>query len=156
MSASNPFAPTFGSAPPVMAGRGDILDTIHEALITGTTHPDYTAIFIGVRGAGKTVMLNAAEDVARELGWMTISEDASRPGLIARIERAAVRHIRMLAGPPKRRIRSVQAFSLGADFGDAPPPDAAGSLREALSELGDLLASEGAGRQRRRHGCRAW
>ncbi|WP_423919933.1 ATP-binding protein [Candidatus Poriferisodalis sp.] len=145
MNAPNPFAPTFGSVPPVMAGRDDILDTIYEALVTGTTHPDYTTIFFGVRGAGKTVMLNAAEDVAREQGWLTISEDASRSGLIARIERAAIRHIRTLAGPPKRRVRSVQAFSLGADFGDAPPPDAAESLREALSELGDLLAGEGTG-----------
>ncbi len=145
MNGSNPFAPTFGSAPPVMAGRGDILDTIHEALITGTTHPDYTTIFFGVRGAGKTVMLNAAEDVAREQGWLTISEDASRSGMIARIERAAIRHIHALTGPPKRRVRSVQAFSLGADVGDAPPPDAAESLREALSDLGDLLANEAAG-----------
>lgn len=141
----NPFAPTFGSAPPVMAGRTDILDTIHEALVTGTTHPDYTAIFFGVRGAGKTVMLNAVEDVAREQGWLTISEDSSRSGLIARIERRALRHIRALTGPPRRRVRSVQAFSFGADFGDAPPPDAAESLREALSELGDLLSDEGTG-----------
>lgn len=145
MNAPNPFAPTFGSVPPVMAGRDDILDAIREALITGTTHPDYTSIFIGVRGAGKTVMLNAVEDVAHEQGWLTISEDASRSGLIARIERAATRHIRQLAGPPKRRVRSVQAFSLGADFGDVPPPDAAESLREVLSQLGDLLAGEGTG-----------
>lgn len=145
MNAPNPFAPTFGSVPPVMAGRDDSLDAIREALLTGTTHPDYTSIFFGVRGAGKTVMLNAVEDVAREQGWLTITEDASRSGLIARIERSAIRHIRALSGPPQRRVRSVQAFSLGADFGDAPPPDAAESLREALSQLGDLLAGEGTG-----------
>ena len=145
MAAPNPFAPTFGSVPPVMAGRDDIVDAIREALVTGTTHPDYTTIFFGVRGAGKTVMLNAAEDVAHEQGWLTISEDASRAGLTARLERAAIRHIRELTAPPKRRVRSVQAFGIGAELGDAPPPDAAESLREALSELGDLLAGKGIG-----------
>ena len=145
MNARNPFAPTFGSVPPVMAGRSDSLDAVREALLTGTTHPDYTTLFFGVRGAGKTVMLNAVEDVAQSQGWLTISEDASRPGLIERIQRAALRHIRELAGRPRRSVRSLQAFGLGAELADAPPPDAAESLREALSELGDLLAEEGTG-----------
>ena len=43
--------------------RDAILDSVGDALATGPTHPDYTALFIGVRGAGKTVMLNAVEDL---------------------------------------------------------------------------------------------
>jgi len=65
LAANNPFAPTFGATPPVLAGRDDILDDIDDALDTGPTHPDYTTLFVGVRGAGKTVMLNAVEDLAR-------------------------------------------------------------------------------------------
>ena len=141
----NPFAPTFGRTPPVIAGRDDILDTVLEALTTGTNHPDYTSIFFGVRGAGKTVLLNAVEDIAREQGWLTISEDASRGGLVARIERSASLHLRNLTEPPKRRVRGVRAIGLGLDLDEPPAPDAAESLREVLTELGDVLADGGTG-----------
>ena len=50
MARSNPFSPTFGAPPPVIAGRDDILDAISDALETGPTHPDYTSLFLGVRG----------------------------------------------------------------------------------------------------------
>ena len=141
----NPFAPTFGRTPPVIAGRDDILNTIAEALATGTNHPDYTSIFFGVRGAGKTVLLNAVEDIAREQGWLTISEDASRAGLVSRIERAALLHLRTLAGSPKRRVRGVQAAGLGLELEDAPSLGESEGLREVLTRLGDLLAERGTG-----------
>lgn len=141
----NPFAPTFGRTPPVIAGRDDILNTISEALATGTNHPDYTSIFFGVRGAGKTVLLNAVEDIAREQGWLTISEDASRAGLVSRIERAALLHLRTLAGSPKRRVRGVQAAGLGLELEDAPSLGESEGLREVLTRLGDLLAERGTG-----------
>ena len=64
MGARNPFSPSFGTSPPVLAGRDAIFDSVGDAHATGPTHPDYTALFIGVRGAGKTVMLNAVEDLA--------------------------------------------------------------------------------------------
>ena len=45
----NPFSPSFGASPPVLAGRDAILDSVGDALSAGPTHPDYTALFIGVR-----------------------------------------------------------------------------------------------------------
>jgi len=56
LARDNPFSPTFGASPPVLAGRDDILDDVDDALATGPTHPDYTTLFTGVRGAGKTVL----------------------------------------------------------------------------------------------------
>ena len=47
----------------------DILDAISDAFATGT-------LFLGVRGAGKTVMLNAVEYLARARGWLTVSIEA--------------------------------------------------------------------------------
>lgn len=91
MAGHNPFSPTFGAPPPVIAGRGGILDAIGDAFETGPTHPDYTALFVGVRGAGKTVLLDAVQDMARSRGWVTISEDASPAGLLGRLTRAAAR-----------------------------------------------------------------
>ena len=73
----NPFSPTFGASPPVLAGRDHIIEDIGDALATGPTHPDYTALLIGVRGSGKTVMLNAVEDLARSHGWLVLADNAA-------------------------------------------------------------------------------
>jgi len=94
MATKNPFSPTFGASPPVLAGRNDILDDIGDAFETGPTHPDYTVLFIGVRGSGKTVMLNATEELARVRGWLTLSDNASPTGLLGRLAVAAGDHDR--------------------------------------------------------------
>lgn len=150
MAGQNPFSPTFGAPPPVIAGRGDILDAIGDALETGPTHPDYTALFLGVRGAGKTVMLDAVADLARSRGWLTISDDASPPGLMGRLTRASVRLMDSLEGGPGRRIKSLAGAGFGIEFeqtagSEDALSDAGEELRVTLSALGDALASRGTG-----------
>ena len=86
MAGNNPFSPTFGTSPPVLAGRDDILESLDEAFETGPTHPDYTVLLSGVRGTGKTAILNAAEDMVREQGWLMIAEQGSPSGLTERAE----------------------------------------------------------------------
>ncbi len=76
----NPFTPAFGTSPPVLAGRDDILADWDNALETGPHHPDYTLLLLGMRGAGKTAMLNALEELARNQGWITISRGCRLPG----------------------------------------------------------------------------
>lgn len=151
----NPFSPTFGVSPPVIAGRDDILDAISDALATGPSHPDYTTLFLGVRGAGKTVMLNAVEDLARARGWLVISEDALSAGLLGRVARAAAQLLSELDTNPdkritSRRIKSVTAAGVGVEFEQASEPDNAGfgtaeDLRSVLSKLGDILSNTGSG-----------
>ena len=146
MKARNPFSPSFGTSPPVLAGRDDILDSVGDAFAAGPTHPDYTALFIGVRGAGKTVMLNAVEDLARSRGWLAVSESASSTGLPERLTRAATD---LLGGirpaEPKRRVSSVTAAGVGTGFETVSAPNSNDDLRGALSELGDTLAGHGTG-----------
>ena len=64
--ASNPFTPTFGSSPPLLVGRQDLIDDFGDGLDNGPGSPERAVLFAGVRGIGKTVMLNAVEDAARE------------------------------------------------------------------------------------------
>ncbi|MCY4632115.1 MAG: ATP-binding protein [bacterium] len=146
MGTRNPFSPSFGTSPPVLAGRDAILDSVGDALATGPTHPDYTALFIGVRGAGKTVMLNAVEDLARTRGWLVLSDNASSAGLPDRLTRAASDLLAGL-GPtePKRRLSSVTAAGIGVGFETVPTPEADHDLRKALTGLGDALAERGTG-----------
>lgn len=150
MAARNPFSPTFGASPPVIAGRGDLLDAIDDALATGPTHPDYTTLFLGARGVGKTVMLNAVEDLARARGWLTVSEDASTAGLLGRLTRASTRLLEDLEGAPGRRVRSVKAAGLGIELEPVPgaepdEPGPAEGLRGVLRAIGDALNDRGTG-----------
>ena len=67
----NPFAPGAGSQPPELAGRAAIIDEARIALsrvILGKA--SQSQIFLGLRGVGKTVLLNRIEESALELGYL--------------------------------------------------------------------------------------
>ena len=61
----NPFAPGAGSQPPELAGRDEIISTAGIALqrVLRGKH-DKSQIFLGLRGTGKTVLLNKIEQLA--------------------------------------------------------------------------------------------
>jgi hypothetical protein len=82
----NPFKPSFGVSPPLLVGRESLIDEFIEALEDGPGAAGRATLYTGARGAGKTVMLNAVEDRAKQLGWVVVSETAS-PGFVDRITR---------------------------------------------------------------------
>ena len=81
---ANPFTASFGVSPPLLVGRDAVLDEFVEALDDGPGAAGRATLYTGARGSGKTVMLNAVEDRARERGWLVISETAA-PGFVERI-----------------------------------------------------------------------
>lgn len=81
---TNPFKPSFGASPPLLAGRAEELEVFTDALVAGPGAPGRAMLFTGRRGAGKTVMLNALEDAARERGWLVVSQTAHK-GVAAEI-----------------------------------------------------------------------
>ena len=145
MARNNPFSPTFGASPPTLAGRDDLLESLDEAFETGTTHPDYTVLLIGVRGTGKTAILNAAEDRVRERGWLVISEQGSPNGLIARVRDQGARLLAEIDHEPSRRISGLQAAGVGIAFEQHEQPHVPQDLRATLTGLGDRLAQSGTG-----------
>jgi hypothetical protein len=143
---ANPFVPTFGASPPVIAGRDTIIEDIVEGLETGPGHPEYTAILTGARGTGKTVALNDLQRRAQSLGWHVIAIDASLSAFIdERAERA--RRLRDDQAPPaaKRRVTGVTAGPVGVDFKVTPPAASPSRLRDVLTDLAQLLAANGTG-----------
>ncbi len=68
----NPFAPGAGSQPPELAGRDDIIEraevAIQRALIG---RYDKSQILLGLRGTGKTVLLNRIDALAEQHGHIT-------------------------------------------------------------------------------------
>lgn len=83
----NPFAPGAGSQPPELAGRRAIVDEARVALhrvIQGRS--SQSQLLLGLRGVGKTVLLNKIEELALEAGYLTsfieAPEDRPLPDLL--------------------------------------------------------------------------
>ena len=114
----NPYAPGAGTRPPVITGRDREIhayEVLLDRLMQGTA--GQSMIITGLRGVGKTVLLNALEDVSVERGWITeareIEEDTPFPTLIARSARRILAELQ-----PTRKIREnvLQAFGRLGSF----------------------------------------
>ncbi|MGB0506791.1 MAG: AAA family ATPase [Pikeienuella sp.] len=68
----NPFAPGAGSQPPELAGRDEIIDDAITALKrTKIGRHARSQMLLGLRGTGKTVLLNKIENEAEDNGYLT-------------------------------------------------------------------------------------
>lgn len=68
----NPYAPGAGQRPPELAGRDDELrtfDVVLERIARG--RPERSVVLTGLRGVGKTVLLNALRSAAVRAKWGT-------------------------------------------------------------------------------------
>lgn len=73
----NPFAPGAGTQPPELAGRDQILANAKVALGRVKLHRQARSQFLlGLRGVGKTVLLNRVDEFASEAGYLTIVLEA--------------------------------------------------------------------------------
>lgn len=81
---TNPFKPTAGKTPPTIIGREDVLEEFNEGLVNGPGAPGRLMRIAGVRGTGKTVLLDERSRLAQSRGWTVIKEVATE-GLCQRI-----------------------------------------------------------------------
>ena len=68
----NPYAPGAGQRPPELAGRDEQLqafDVVLERISRG--RPERSIVLTGLRGVGKTVLLNALRSSAVRAHWGT-------------------------------------------------------------------------------------
>src|SRR6185312_1894146 len=96
----NPYAPGAGQRPPELAGRDDQLaafDVLLERVVRG--RPERSVVLTGLRGVGKTVLLNALRSSAVRRGWGTGKLEAKPDQSIRRPLGAALHlAVRELAG----------------------------------------------------------
>lgn len=145
---TNPFHPTFGASPPLLAGRDSLLESFEEAIEDGPGASGRATLYTGARGSGKTVMLNAVEDIARRHGWIVISETASK-GFIRRIAREYLPRLLGTFDPNAVRARltglSVPLISDGATWATVERHIVEMGFRSQIELLTDLLADHGTG-----------
>ncbi len=116
---TNPFAPGAGAPPPELAGRDELLEAVRVALArVRAGRPTKSILMVGLRGVGKTVLLDRMRDDAEGDGIHTLRMEApegrSLPGLLAPSLRVALlrlsRHAK--AGAlAKRSLRALAGFA---------------------------------------------
>lgn len=125
---SNPYAPGAGAPPPELAGRDALRETVRIALERiRQGRPAKSVLMIGLRGVGKTVLLDRLRDEAEGGGIHTIRieapEDRSLPALLAPALRQALLRLSRNASAKalaERALRALAGFarSLKVRFGD--------------------------------------
>lgn len=162
----NPFAPGAGTPPPELAGRDDLRSDLHVALERARLgRPAKSAMLVGLRGVGKTVLLDRIREDAEAAGIHTVRIEApegrSLPALLApqlrqallRLSRVAaakdhaVRGLRALAGFASRLKRSFNDIEVGFDYEPEPGLADNGDLEHDLQALFEQigLAARSAG-----------
>ena len=160
----NPFAPGAGTPPPELAGRDELRETIRIALErTRLGRPAKSILMVGLRGVGKTVLLDRMREDAEAKGIHTLRVEApesrSLPAILApqlrqallrlsRNEKArdlAQRALRGLAGFAKALKMKYADIEVGIDFEPEPGLADNGDLEYDLQAL---LEAAGAAAQK--------
>jgi hypothetical protein len=108
----NPFSPGAGSPPPHLVGRDPILDQA-RILLGRVKHkkPEKSMLLTGLRGVGKTVLLNEIERLAKAAGYRTIAieahEDKPLGPLLAPYLRTVLYELDRMAGASDKVRRGL-------------------------------------------------
>ena len=109
----NPFAPGAGVQPPELAGRDEVLDSVHVAAErTRRRLPARSVLLLGLRGVGKTVVLNRAQDRAQEAGLATVVIEATDRSALPALLATELRGV-LLRLSRQRRVRELAARAMG-------------------------------------------
>ena len=164
--ALNPYAPGAGTKPPILAGRDDLVKPAQIALTRAKNGlHGKSFIAIGLRGVGKTVVLNRVQELAEDDNYFPIyieaHDDASLPTLLApkirqvlmKISRAdkakdiARRGLAVLKNFANAVNVKIGEVSIGLDFGDEVGTADSGDIETDLPELFQIIGEIAAARE---------
>ncbi len=151
---TNPYSPGAGSPPPELAGRDKLREQVRIAIMRiRRGNSAKSVLMVGLRGVGKTVLLERMRSDAEESGAYTLRieapESRSLPALLApqlrlvllrlsRVEAAkdlAQRGLRALAGFAKALKLKYSDLEVGLDFEPEPGLADNGNLEDDLTAL---------------------
>ncbi len=150
----NPYSPGAGTPPPELAGRDELRETVRIALERiRSGKPSKSVLMVGLRGVGKTVLLDRFARDAEGAGLHTMRVEApegrSLPGMLApelrkalirlsAVEKArdlARKALRGLAGFVSALKAHYEDIQVGLDFKPEPGLADAGDLEHDLQSL---------------------
>jgi len=155
----NPYAPGAGTPPPELAGRDELIERAAIALDRiRTARAARSLILHGLRGVGKTVLLNRIESEAEARGFAGVRveapEERSLPALLIPVLRVALLRLdrgkriranlaragRALAGFAKALKVKYKDIEVSTDF---EPERGLADSGDLDTDLSDLLAAVG-------------
>jgi hypothetical protein len=151
----NPYRPGAGTAPPALIGRDHLIDTFgvtaHRAL---ADRPGKSLMLIGLRGVGKTVLLNRFAEIATAEGMELAFIEAPETGDLRTLLAAKLRTVLLRldrSGTTRavlHALRVLKTFSLQLPDGSRLSLDVDPLLGQADSgllaeDLTDLLVAVG-------------
>lgn len=158
----NPYAPGAGTRPPELTGREDIIEDARVALLrVQSARPSKSLIIVGLRGVGKTVLLNEISELSEKYDYHTMYLEAHEGKslaemLIPLIRRALIKisakeKARELANKGLRTLKGfasafkvkISGLELGInpEFGTADSGDLENDLPELFEALGKAAKS---------------
>jgi hypothetical protein len=161
----NPYTPDAGARPPLLAGRAAELEQLRgivTQLAAGGT--EQHVLITGLRGVGKTVLLNEFERCAQDAGWPAETKEVGRRSslatLVGRVARRALLQMstkRRIGGRLRRAMSVLKSFEIGLPgdvsfkldvgplLGEADSGDLADDLRDVLVAVGEAATEAGCG-----------
>jgi GTPase SAR1 family protein len=161
----NPFAPGAGTPPPALVGREEVLENARVTLArVRDGRPAKSFLLIGLRGVGKTVLLNRFQDMGEQTGYRAISLEAPENRRLPELIIPSLRQLLLaldrfenVSTQVKRALRVLKGFASGlklrlGDFDIGLDIDAetgtadSGDLQNDLPELMLVVAEAAAAR----------
>jgi hypothetical protein len=161
----NPFAPGAGSRPPELAGRDATLETARTSCIRALKGRSARSLMLlGLRGTGKTVLLNEIRRIAEDEGLLTSKLEAPERESLARLLYPEMRKVLRLLSSTEaakqiaaRGLKGLRSFAsvfkievAGVEVGVEPEPGLAdsGDLQYDLPDLFGVIgrAAKAAGK----------
>jgi len=138
----NPYAPGAGTKPPALVGRDaqiESFDVLLERLENG--YAEQSMIITGLRGVGKTVLLDVFREKAEERNWATVEWEVEKNAPFGSKISSQVRRALLQIAPKARWTdRARRAAAILKSFSITFNPDGAmtaGLDVEALAGAGD-------------------
>ncbi|HEY4563244.1 MAG TPA: AAA family ATPase [Thermoanaerobaculia bacterium] len=164
----NPYTPGAGVKPPALVGRDREIEAFGVTLARLKRGDHSRSVILdGLRGVGKTVLLNEFDVMAREQDWITsgvveCNEDDRIAALIAKLSHRTLRRLsrgKRVKEAVARAAGALKAFTLvmneegtwrfqfdvDAIRGVADSGDPETDIGELLTEIGAAAAEQGAG-----------
>lgn len=156
---TNPFSPGAGNQPPELAGRSELLYKVEVLLARVKAGRSEQSMFmVGLRGVGKTVLLNRVREMAEEQGYQALlieaHESKSLPLLLLPPLRQvlfALDRMQNISQKVKRGLRVLRSFIGGvklkmgdAEFGlDIDPETGSADSGDLEADLAELFVAVG-------------